>query len=311
MTASPIALIRNRVLKGLALNREPGFHFAGNFLGVSFDEVSREQSRISIETGPHCEEADGQVNLGAVALLADIALASAVRTILTPAQRLATVSMHLQFTGAPMTGHLEAIGQFESFLEGGSGRQGLSRVALMAGGRKALFGSGSFMALDPPPGVKMHPFVQRGRRDLQALAENELTAEEARILRRADDALVDASRRHSFIRRFWGQDPRHTKAGSSCTMENDAHVGNRVGHAQGGLQVGLAATTAMAALPDSWMLSGISAWFISPGMGPALKARSRVVHHGRLTAVVRTEIAGKDKRRVLEAVSTHALRCHD
>ncbi|MDH5264920.1 MAG: hypothetical protein OEX21_09245, partial [Betaproteobacteria bacterium] len=73
--ASPT--IRKRVLRGLALNREPGFHFAGNFLGVSFDAITPAQSRVSLESGPHCEEADGQVNLGAVALLADIALAGA------------------------------------------------------------------------------------------------------------------------------------------------------------------------------------------------------------------------------------------
>jgi acyl-coenzyme A thioesterase PaaI-like protein len=67
----------------------------------------------------------------------------------------------------------------------------------------------------------------------------------------------------------------------------------------------------MATLPPSWMLSGISACFVSPGEGRAMQARSRVVHHGRLTAVVRTEITGKNRRRVLEAVTTHALRRHD
>lgn len=305
------AAIRHRVLEAIARNRVPGFHFAGNFLGVSFDELARERTRISLETGAHCEEADGQVNLGAIALLADITLAAAIRGNLTPEQRLATVSMHLQFTGAPMHGRLEATGFFEGFLDGASGRQGLSRVAVMAGGRKALFGSGSFMALDPPPGVTLHPMARARSADVAALAEGELTPGEAEILRRADHALDEATRRHSFIRLFWGQDPRRTKAGASCTMENGPHVGNRVGHFQGGLQVGLAATTAMAALPDTWMISGISAWFTRPGEGPAMQARARIVHHGRQTAVVRTEITGTERRRVLEAVSTHALRRHD
>lgn len=303
--------IRQKVLAAIARNRVPGFHFAGNFLGVSFDEVTPEHSRFSFETGPHCEEADGQANLGAIALLADITLAAAIRGNLTPEQRLATVSMHLQFTGAPVHGRLEATGFFEGFLDGASGRLGLSRVAVMAGGRKALFGSGSFMALDPPPGMKMHPMARERQGDVAALAESELTPDEAAILRRADDALEEATRRHSFIRLFLGQDPRRTKSGATCTMENGPHVGNRVGHFQGGLQVGLAATTAMAALPDTWMISGISAWFTSPGEGPAMKARARIVHHGRQTAVVRTEITGPERRRVLEAVSTHALRRHD
>jgi acyl-coenzyme A thioesterase PaaI-like protein len=302
--------IRNQVLRGLALNREPGFHFAGHFLGVSLHGRTQEESRASLEPGPHCEEADGQVNLGAIALLADIALASAIRKSLTPEQRLATVGMHLQFTGAAMKGRLDASGFFEGFLDGGSGRQGLSRVAVTCAGHKVLFGSGAFMALDPPPGVILHPMGRPVRHDVKPLSDDALEPHEAAILKRADLALADATRRHSFIRRFWGQDPRATRTGATCIMENDAHIANRVGHVQGGLLVGLAATTAMAALPASWMLSGISAWFVSPGEGPAMKAKSRVVHHGRHTAVVRTEITGKDRRRVLEAVSTHALRAH-
>jgi acyl-coenzyme A thioesterase PaaI-like protein len=302
--------IRNQVLLGLARNREPGFHFAGHFLGVSTAGSTPAESRASLEPGPHCEEADGQVNIGAAALLADIALASAIRAHLTAEQRLATVSMHLQLTGIGMQGRLDASGFHEGFLDGASGRQGLSRVAITCGGHKVLFGSGAFMALAPPPGVKLYPMGRPVRHDVTPLPEDALEPREAAILERADLALADATRRHSFIRRFWGQDPRATKAGATCTMENDAHIGNRVGHVQGGLLVGLAATTAMAALPASWMLSGISAWFVSPGEGPAMKAKSRVVHHGRLTAVVRTEITGRDGRRVLESVSTHALRAH-
>ena len=71
--------IRERVLRGLALNREPGFHFAGNFLDVSFDHVSRAASRLSLEPGLHCVDADGQVDLGSFAMLADLALAATVR----------------------------------------------------------------------------------------------------------------------------------------------------------------------------------------------------------------------------------------
>jgi len=98
------------------------------------------------------------------------------------------------------------------------------------------------------------------------------------------------------------------KGGATATMKNGPHIGNRVGHAQGGIQLGLAAVTAAAALPANWALIGISGWYISPGEGTSLRARSEIVHHGRLTAVVRTQLTGKDGRRVLEAVTTHAGR---
>ena len=42
--------------------------------------------------------------------------------------------------------------------------------------------------------------------------------------------------------------------------------------------------------------------------GRTLRASSTVVHQGRLTAVVRTQITGKNRRRVLEVMSTHCAK---
>ena len=39
-----------------------------------------------------------------------------------------------------------------------------------------------------------------------------------------------------------------------------------------------------------------------------LRDRSKILHHGRLTSVVRTQITGKNNRRVLEVVTTHGYR---
>src|SRR5258706_4654379 len=137
-------------------------HFAGNFLGISFDRADAGGSRISIVPGPHCEEVDGQTNLGVAALVADMALAACVRVGLDPATRLATVSLHLQLTGAPLAGALEAAGTSEGVLEGAGSAQRLGRVVLTSGGRATAFGTGAFMVLKPPPGVTLHP-VERAR----------------------------------------------------------------------------------------------------------------------------------------------------
>lgn len=303
--------IRERVLAALARNRTPGFHFAGHFLDVRFHRIAEDESVISMPAGPHCAESDGEANVGALALLADTALAAGIRGHSGPDVRLATVSMHLQFTGAPVTGPLEAKGWFEGFLDGTAGRQGLARCAVMAGGRKALFGSGAFMPIGPAPGRKPLPLFHPAGEAVKPLSEEELDDREHVILARADDALAHATKHHSFIRRLLGQDPHPTKGGAACTMENGEHVANRIGHVQGGLLTGLAATTAMAALPASWRLSGISSWFTSPGEGQKLHAVAKVVHHGRTTAVVRTVVTGKGRRRVLQAVTTHALTRHD
>ncbi len=303
--------IRNRVLRGLALNREPGFHFAGNFLDFSYDGVTPEGSRVSLEPGPHCTDSHGEVDLGSVAMLADLALAATVRANLGRATRLATVSMHLELTGAPRRGRLDAVARFHGFFEEGSGKLGQASVVLAHGGTAIAFGSGSFMALRPPAGVTMHPAPNRRRDDPSPppLDANALGRDERPVLRQADAALARvAADGGSFVERFWGYAPRRLGSGAAATMKNGPHVGNRVGHAQGGILLGLAAATAVAALPASWALTGISGWYISPGEGASLRARSAFVHHGRLTAVIRTQITGRERRRVLEVVTTHAAR---
>src|SRR5258706_11595247 len=110
---------RARVLAGIARNRIPGFHFAGNFLGVSYDRVEAQATRVSLEPGPHCVDRHGETSIGAIAMLADIALAASVRAALDSMMtRLATVSMHMHFTGAPLGGRAQRVGAIPGFIEG-------------------------------------------------------------------------------------------------------------------------------------------------------------------------------------------------
>lgn len=288
--------IRARVLRGIALNRRPGLHFPGNFLDVSFDRVRRNGVRLSLDPGPWCLDSAGQTHMAALTVLADLALGASIRVQLSPETRLATVSLGLQFTGAPRTGRLRAEGEFQGFFARGAGRLGMSRAEVRGGAGLVCYGTGTFMALQPPKNVTLHPvpFRTRNSPEPSRLGEEALNEEEKRILQRADAALAG---RGNFIESFWGAARR---------LENGRHVGNRVGHAQGGILVGMAASSAAAALPSGWQLSGITALYISPGEGKALRASSKIVHSGRLTAVVRTQITGKNRRRVLEVVTTHA-----
>jgi acyl-coenzyme A thioesterase PaaI-like protein len=85
-------------------------------------------------------------------------------------------------------------------------------------------------------------------------------------------------------------------------------VANRVGHVQGGVIHALGMVTAKAALGEEWMLSGVTATYISPGEGQAIHAQSKIIHQGRMTAVVQTSIYNKTGRQALEVLSTHARR---
>ena len=120
--------IRRRVLRGLALNRTPGFHFPGNFLDVAFDRIGRSGTRLSIAPGPWSADAEAQADLASVAMLADLACGASMRAHLTREARVATVSLSLQFTGAPRTGRITAAGEFQGFLREAAGRLGLTSV---------------------------------------------------------------------------------------------------------------------------------------------------------------------------------------
>jgi acyl-coenzyme A thioesterase PaaI-like protein len=287
------ALIRARVLRGIALNRTPGLHFPGNFLDIAFDRVARARSRLSLRPGPWCLRANGTVDLAALAILADLGLAASIRANLSSEARLGTVSMHLQFTGAPARGRLVADGEFRGFLRQGAGRLGMSRVSISGAAGQVCFGTGSFMALQPPKGVTLHPVPMRNRKSREPGRISDLSDQERQIVARANAALAEGG---EFMRNFWGP--------VDGMLQNGPHAGNRVGHAQGGLLIALAAASGAEALEGAWRLSSISAGYVGPGEGRALRSRSRVAHLGRLTAVVRTRVSS-GRRRVIEALATY------
>lgn len=307
--------IRAQVLRGIALNREPGYHFAGNFLDLSYDHVGTDYTALSVDVAPYCADADGQLNLSGFAILADLVMAAAVRAELPPHTRLATVTMNLQLTGAPRTGRLAGRGAMHGFVQGAAGRQGASAVSISNAAGLVGTGTATFMVLKPPKGVELHPVPhrRRGENPTPEIAGGRLRPDENKVLATADAALAQA-REHggSFIERFWGVQAKHAPGGAHSVVKNGPHIGNRVGHVQGGILLGLAAENAVAALTPHWALTAISAWYISPGEGRSLKIKSKVVHHGRLIAVVRTQVTGKGhdgrSRKVLEVMTTHAYR---
>ena len=300
--------IRHRVLTALALERTPGFNYSGNYLGVRFVDLTPPRAVIEIDHGLHCEDDAGEADIAGICLLADISMGTAVRHQLSPEQRLATVSMSLQFTGAPRLGPFSGLGEFVQFVDGADSRQGLCRVSVSGAGQLLLFGTGAFMVMKPPPGRTMYPLVSAVHAGATPLDEKTLEPAERELLARAEAALARCGGGRGFLRHFWGFVPEATAEGARCTVRNGPHLGNRVGHLQGGLQLGMAIVTAETALPAGWTTAGISAFFIGAGEGAEIRAESQVAHQGRNTAVVRTRIAAVGGRRILDAVTTHIRR---
>lgn len=302
--------IRAQVLRGIALNRNAGLHFPGYFLGIEWGRIANESVCMTIDDGPHCRDANGAVDIAALAILADTALATTARPGLDRGARLATLRMELRFTGAAMSGRISTEARLLGFNRGIALRQSLSSATLYAANEIVAHASGEFAALAPPPGVELEPlpWEHEARPRVAPVSEEELEPDEHAILKACDAALAQASPQTAFIQQFWGGVPRRNIGGASNRVAIGPHLGNRVGYVQGGVLFGIAAASARVAAPATMMLSSASAWFISPGRGKTLRVNSRVLHTGRTIAVVRTEIRAYGGARVLEVVTHHVAR---
>ena len=303
------ALIRQSVLAALARDRTPGWSFTGHFQNAAWPRIDANSMTVTMPVGPQCMDAKGNVELAALLVLFDAALASPTRIALAAGTRMATTQLSVQFTAAKVKGAPSVETVFEGATGDGALRQRLSRAALSHEGRLVMTGHGAFVQLPPPPDAGVMAPLPWQRTDLaepDLLEVNQLDARESAVLDACDAALANASEQTSFLRHFWGILPRPVAAGAECHLRIGPQLANRVGHVQGGILMGIAAETARLAAPEHAVLANLSAWFIGPGRGDALLVKSRVLHAGRSLAVVRTEITGPKGERVLETTSAHA-----
>ena len=300
--------IRRRVREALAANRAPGFHFPGYFLALDWPHIGADRVVETMQAGPHCLDGEGHVHVAALGVMLDTALATAPRLVIEPGARQATVHLNVQFTGAPAHGELRMDTKLEGFSASEAVRQSLARGDLYSGGKAIAYATATFVVLPPPAGVKLAPlpWQEKNRQAPPALRLDELDSAEREVDAACERALASSRTTGTFVERFWDVRPQPTKDGASCRVAIGPQHGNRVRHVQGGILFGLAAATAKAAAPRHPMLSSVSAWFISPGQGDALKIRSSIVHAGRSFAVVSTEIRTAAGVLVLQAMSNHA-----
>jgi acyl-coenzyme A thioesterase PaaI-like protein len=304
--------IRKRVLDALAINRTPGYHFAGAFLDLQSARYDTGGVALEMDTGAHNADADGRTNIAAVLFLADMTLASACRAFLDPSHRTATLQMQLQFLGGDARGRLRAEASSEGFSERTALPQATCQGRILSAGREIVRMSGTWVAPPTADGRPLHPLPWERKGPAPrtpALTLEDLDALERAVVRRAERALAQA-RHGEFLHRFWAPVVRHTPRGAVGRQPIGLYVGNRVGHVQGGLSLNTALMTAIAAVPHHPMLTAVSAWYISPGQGKNLSARSTVLQKGRNVAVVRTELFATGAKRVLEVVSNHAIGRH-
>lgn len=291
-----------RVLNALSFNRSPGFHFAGHFLRLSFDQMATDDCRVSMDMGPHNRDAMGMVHPVALGIFADLALAATVRSGIPGNWRLATVNMQLQLTGRPVGDSLTAQGRFEGAVGLTGATQALGTTRLLSGGELIALGTATFMVMPAPAGLQITPMLPwPSAREAEMLVPDELTPTELATYQAAVEA---RARTACFPDAFWGLRERPHTGGGWCRLTSSPHVSNRVGHVQGGVLVGQALSAARTAAPVGWRVSHLSLNFLSPGMAPGTLAHARLLHRGRSTAVARVETRGRDRRHLVETQAT-------
>jgi acyl-coenzyme A thioesterase PaaI-like protein len=304
-----INFIRRHVLRALSNNRAPGFHFAGYFLRFTPRRYAEDGVEFTVEPGPHCADANGVVNRAALLFAADMALAASNRVFLDPNVRTATLMFRVEFTGEPARGTLQASGRGNGFSPRTALPEGVCAGRIVCEGREVMRMSGTWVSPPAPKGVVMAGLPWEGGQDgahLPLLKKSELDAVEKDVIRRVNKALRVAQN-GDLLASLWNPQVKRTPNGAKGSLPVGMHVGNRVGHVQGGLLLNAALATAEAAVPEHPILTGASAWYISPGQGKAVSARSTILQSGRNIAVVRTELFNADRKRVLEVVSNHAV----
>jgi acyl-coenzyme A thioesterase PaaI-like protein len=301
--------IRHRTLLALSHNRAPGYHFAGHFLEMMCPRYERDGIVMEMDTQPHNANPDGTTNLGAVFFMADMALAAACRAFVDPRQRTATLKMHMNFLEGELRGRIRAETQSVGFLEHTALAEAHCAGRVLSNGREVIQMSGTWVAPPAPEGRPLYPLPWEDSYQppkLPLLTRADLDPGEKSVVRRVEEALRKAGE-GGFMRQLWTPVTRPTAKGAIGRLPMGLYVGNRVGHVQGGISMYISLMTAIAAVPQHPIVTAVSAWYIAPGEGKALTAKSTVLQKGRNVAVVRTELFGTGNKLVLEVVSNHAV----
>lgn len=268
--------------------------FAGHFLGLVFTQADAGATMVSLQMGPHCRAADGRISLAALSILADVAMAAAVRGEFGHSARVATLTIRLSLASLPADGALRAVARLQTIPRAGAMQSASASVDIHAAdGSLCCSGAATFAVLENRQGTADHPMPRDSTLCGAPVPRvEELDAAEWSVWRRAMRAEQDAGPA-GFIEPFWGIVPvaGATPGQASCRVESGLHVGNRSGHFQGGILLGAAALTCAAAVPADWHLLDLSGQYLEAGIGTHIAANAATLRSGRNLAFVECHVA--------------------
>ncbi|HTE16413.1 MAG TPA: hypothetical protein VK642_15175, partial [Burkholderiales bacterium] len=249
--------IRRQTLRAISSNRAPGMHFAGYFLRFTPRRFKTDGVEFTVEPGPHCTDADGIINRAALLYSADMALAAANRVFVDPNVRTATLMLRVEFTGEPARGTMEVSGRGSGFSPHTALPESVAAGRVLCDGREVMRMSGTWVSPPAPKGVILRGLPWEGGEDgtqWPLLSKGELDTAEKMVIRRVEKAMRVAQN-GDLLASLCNPVLKRTPQGASGRFPLGMHVGNRVGHVQGGFLINAALATAEAAVPDHPILT--------------------------------------------------------
>lgn len=271
--------VRHDALAALGAMRTHGYVFYREFMGANYvssvDGVCHAAMPARFQTrGP-----SGAPALGALATLADIALASSWRPPVPPGQRLATVTMTLRVPREALTALVHA--RAEATWRADHVAASRCRLVDDRGGVLAE-AEGTFVVRTPPEWVKLRTMLRRGGHEYAALNPSELDEVESGLLRQVERSLLQGSPDGPYLD-FLGIVWETRGSGQAVgRWPMGPHLYNRAGHAQGGALCGALAGAALACFPPDAQLRLVEQYvqFIRPGVGTELRVEAALVRRG-------------------------------
>lgn len=284
MTASPAV---RRALRAVARQRSVGLHFFGHFAGIELVGERSDGAELRLERfDPEVSRALSPYELGT---FADLTMGQSIRTRMPEGLRLATSSLALHHGPTSVARAYLAVGEVQWLDLERRTATATCRITDETG-RLVVVASGSFSALPPPRGVTLKRITWDVLEDgVPGVGLADLEGDEERAVRAVGEAVALASSGDAVVEELVGV--RWSEEGDTLVGTLDAgpqHV-NRVGHLQGGLIYGLAATAAQRLVPGASVVEG-HVQFLRAGQPGPVQVRAERLRVGRSVGFARVQL---------------------
>lgn len=288
--------LSEQVLRALHAARTPGWMFPAHLLDLHFVQpVSAEGAVACLHIGPYCAEASGCVSKAAMAVLADVSMAAAVRGHMGHSVRIATMSLRLSFHQQPRQGLLHAVAQVRFMPKDLAMDVAVVTLNMETNaGELCCVGEGTFAVLDNKQGTANHPLPTESTLT-GALTLEALTEAERAVWERALQSEARASASCSSLEYFWGlKQVEPAVIPVQRQVRIGKHNGNRVGHLQGGIVLGVLADACINLCNGLQELVDISVQYLEPVAGSHTCVQVTPLRMGRNASLLQAQLVDAD-----------------